>query len=545
MDNNKKYSVSVEGDLEMKKHLNINIDDDRIKKMLEIKLKVFNQEMTPADARKLVNETFDTVSAEEFAYGEQYLFNAGVTDEIMTEGMDDILDVFKDVFMVDNLNLPKGHPIQTYADEATALEHLLLKMEQKLKGKFIKNEWLDLYSQLSEINTHFSRKQHQLFSALERKGFDRPSKIMWTFDDRVRDAIKDAYNLLEADKDEEFINAQPQVIHLVRDILDKEREVLYPTSLKLISDDEFAVIRKGDDEIGYCLIENPPAYRSSHLDSLGYKKDDANNLLSDLKDLLVKHGLNGSSQKDEVLNVSNGKLTLEQINLIYKHMQIDLSYVDENDIVKFYTDSKHRVFPRSPGVIGREVQNCHPRESLSTVNAIIDAFRKGEQDEAEFWIDRGDKFIYIVFNAVRDDEGNFKGVLEMMQDVTHIRSLKGSRRLLSWENSMSETYKEKDIKTKTSKMNSEETVYTTDVQIEISPKTVIGTLISQYPFIKDFLVSLSPNYNNLTNPVVFKTMKNIATLDMVSKVGGFEVDYLIKFIKQEIEDKTTSRYSNI
>ncbi|MDD2552235.1 MAG: PAS domain-containing protein [Dysgonamonadaceae bacterium] len=538
MDNNKKYSVSVEGDLEMKKHLNINIDDDRIKKMLEIKLKVFNQEMTPADARKLVNETFDTVSAEEFAYGEQYLFNAGVTDEIMTEGMDDILDVFKDVFMVDNLNLPKGHPIQTYADEATALEHLLLKMEQKLKGKFIKNEWLDLYSQLSEINTHFSRKQHQLFSALERKGFDRPSKIMWTFDDRVRDAIKDAYNLLEADKDEEFINAQPQVIHLVRDILDKEREVLYPTSLKLISDDEFAVIRKGDDEIGYCLIENPPAYRSSHLDSLGYKKDDANNLLSDLKDLLVKHGLNGSSQKDEVLNVSNGKLTLEQINLIYKHMQIDLSYVDENDIVKFYTDSKHRVFPRSPGVIGREVQNCHPRESLSTVNAIIDAFRKGEQDEAEFWIDRGDKFIYIVFNAVRDDEGNFKGVLEMMQDVTHIRSLKGSRRLLSWENSMSETYKEKDIKTKTSKMNSEETVYTTDVQIEISPKTVIGTLISQYPFIKDFLVSLSSDYSRLTNPVVFKTMKNIATLDMVSKVGGFEVDHLIKLIKKEIEDKS-------
>ncbi|MFA5464283.1 MAG: PAS domain-containing protein [Dysgonamonadaceae bacterium] len=538
MDNNKKYSVSVEGDLEMKKHLNINIDDDRIKKMLEIKLKVFNQEMTPADARKLVNETFDTVSAEEFAYGEQYLFNAGVTDEIMTEGMDDILDVFKDVFMVDNLNLPKGHPIQTYADEAAALEHLLLKMEQKLKGKFIKNEWLDLYSQLSEINTHFSRKQHQLFSALERKGFDRPSKIMWTFDDRVRDAIKDAYNLLEADKDEEFINAQPQVIHLVRDILDKEREVLYPTSLKLISDDEFAVIRKGDDEIGYCLIENPPAYRSSHLDSLGYKKDDANNLLSDLKDLLVKHGLNGSSQKDEVLNVSNGKLTLEQINLIYKHMQIDLSYVDENDIVKFYTDSKHRVFPRSPGVIGREVQNCHPRESLSTVNAIIDAFRKGEQDEAEFWIDRGDKFIYIVFNAVRDDEGNFKGVLEMMQDVTHIRSLKGSRRLLSWENSMSETYKEKDIKTKTSKMNSEETTNTIDVQIEIGPKTVIGTIIGQYPFIKDFLVSLSSDYSRLTNPVVFKTMKNIATLDMVSKVGGFEVDHLIKLIKKEIEDKS-------
>lgn len=94
-------------------------------------------------------------------------------------------------------------------------------------------------------------------------------------------------------------------------------------------------------------------------------------------------------------------------------------------------------------------------------------------------------------------------------------------------------------------MNSEKTTNTIDVQIEIGPKTVVGTIIEKYPFIKDFLISLSPNYNNLTNPVIFKTMKNIATLNIISKVGGFEVDYLIKLIKQEIEDKTTSRYSNI
>ena len=206
-----------------------------------------------------------------------------------------------------------------------------------------------------------------------------------------------------------------------------------------------------------------------------------------------------------------------------------------NLFLSIYTDSTHRVFPRSLGVIGRAVQNCHPRESLSTVEAIVDAFRKGEQDEAEFWIDKGDKFIYIIFNAVRDDEGNFKGVLEMMQDVTHIRSLKGSRRLLSWENSIST--KEKDNKTETNKMDFESTATKTDVKIEIEPNTVIGTMIGQYPFIKDFLVSLSPDYNRLTNPIVFKTMKNIATIDMISKVGGFKVDELLKLIKQEIEDK--------
>lgn len=534
MYNNKKHSLPVEGDLDMKKYL--NIDNARIQKMLEIKLKVFNKEITPTEARKLVNESFDTVSAEEFAYGEQHLYNAGITDEIMAEGMDDILDVFKDVLVVDNLNLPKGHPLQTYADEAAAIEQLLLKIEQKLKAKFIKNEWLDLYTKLSQINVHFSRKQHQLFSALERKGFDRPSRIMWTFDDRVRDAIKDAFELLKADKDKAFIDAQAQVIHLVRDIMEKEREVLYPTSLKLLSDEEFAEMRKGDDEIGYCLIDNPPAYNPLHSESKTSKEDNKRNLLTDLQEVLAKHGLSTpSSSKDEELNVSNGKLTLDQINLIYKHMQVDLSYVDENDIVKFYTDSKHRIFPRSPGVIGREVQNCHPRESLSMVEAIIDAFKKGEQDQADFWIDKGDKFIYIIFNAVRDDEGNFKGVLEMMQDVTHIRSLKGSRRLLSWDNKASDAYENKDNKTEPSNMKMKETINKT--QIEIAPKTLIGEVVAEYPFIKEFLGTLSSDYKRLSNPVVFKTMKNIATLDMISKVGGFKVDHLIKLIKQEIADK--------
>lgn len=440
MCNNKLSSVSVEGNLEMRKYL--SIDAVRAQKILEIKLKLLTKEMTPTEARKLVNETFDSVSAEEFAYGEQHLLKAGITDDVMAEGIDDVLEAFKDVLVVGNLNLPKGHPIQTYADEAVALEQVLREMEQKLSTRFIKNEWLDLYTKLSQINIHFSRKQHQLYSALEHKGFDRPSRIMWTFDDRVRNTIKEAFEMLKADQDEEFIAAQTEVIHLVRDVLKKEREVLYPSSIKLISDNEFVEIRKGDDEIGYCLIGSPPAYLSSQLESTVSDINDKSDLMKDLQDVLAKHGLKTqTSSKDDMLDVSNGKLTLEQINLIYKHMQVDLSYVDENDIVKFYTDSKHRVFPRSPGVIGREVQNCHPRESLSTVEAIVDAFRKGEQNQADFWIDKGDKFIYIVFNAVRDEEGNFRGVLEMMQDVTHIRSLNGSQTLLSWDRPRSKTYK--------------------------------------------------------------------------------------------------------
>ena len=513
---------------EMKKHL--ALDDERIQRMLEIKLKVFNKELTPEQARKLVNETFDHVSAEEFAFGEQHLYDAGITDEIMAEGMDDIIDVFRDVLTVNKLELPSGHPIQTYADEAAVLKKLVYKMELKLKGKFIKNEWLELYAQLSRINTHFSRKQHQLFSALERKGFDRPSKIMWTFDDRVRDAIKDAYELLQADKDQSFVEAQPHVIRLVRDILVKESDVLYPTSLKLISDAEFVEMRISDDEIGYCLIDNPPPYKGSGGKSeAGAAKtsaDTENDLLNDLKAVLEKHGISRGSAQDALLDVTTGKITLEQINLIYQHMQADLSFVDENDEVRFYTDTKHRIFPRSAGVIGRKVQNCHPRESLHMVEAVINAFRKGEQETAEFWLDKGDKFIYILFTALRDEQGNYRGTLESMQDVTHIRSLTGSRRLLSWDNPGSSAGE----KIATAGANGN--------RHGITPNTLIAKLIEQYPALKDYMVTLSPEYEKLNNPAIFNTMKEIATLEVVSQIGGIEVEELMNKLNSFIDNQS-------
>lgn len=293
MNKNRNYVLPQDKTNKMKEFM--VVDEERVNKMLEIKLKVFNLELGFDEARELVNSSFESVSAEEFAYGEQYLLNMGITDEIMTDGMDDLLDVFKDVLVVNTLKLPKGHPIQTYADEATALKVLLIEMELKMGRKFIKNEWVELYEKLNKINAHFSRKQHQLFPALERKGFDRPSKIMWTFDDRVRDAIKEAYLLLKADKDQYFLEAQPNVFFLVRDILQKENDVLYPTSLKLLTDDNFVEMRKSDDEIGYCLIETPPKYNGdsrkvpeqANVNLTG----ETSNLINDLNEVLAKYGL--------------------------------------------------------------------------------------------------------------------------------------------------------------------------------------------------------------------------------------------------------------
>lgn len=513
-------------DIEMNKHL--SLDNERIKKMLDIKLDYLKGKISLEEAKNRMNSSFESVTAEEFALAEQHLQSHGISDDTLAERMEEILEIFENVLTSTKLNLPKGHPIRTYIDETEEIRKVLSFMKELLNKKFIKNQWLEAYDKLSKISIHFSRKQNQLFSALERKGFDKPSKVMWTLDNNIRDIIRKSKNLLNEDKDSEFFSLQSEVLEMVEDMMIKETEILFPTSMELLNDEDFIKMRISDDEIGYCLIDNPPEYKGKDFKNNVTSKDTGINteLLKDLASVLQKHGITSTStQEDEVFNVSQGLLTLKQINLIFKHLPVDLSYVDENEIFKFYSDTKHRVFPRSAGAIGRKVQNCHPRESVDTVEKIIDAFKNGEQDKAEFWIDMGEKFVYILYTAVRDEDGNFKGILEMMQDATHIRSLNGSQRLLSWENKK----EDKEVQLKEAnviKVN----------KYNITENTNIGALLKQYPYIKDFLISLSPKFEKLNSPV-FKTMVGIATINMISARGGFEVSDLIIKIVEEIDKR--------
>ncbi|MDO5089867.1 MAG: PAS domain-containing protein, partial [Leptotrichiaceae bacterium] len=323
----------------------------------------------------------------------------------------------------------------------------------------------------------------------------------------------------------------------------KEEEILYPTSLKLITEDEFKEMRAGDDEIGYCLIDKPegfyPEKKENKFENQHIQKNKSE-FMNDLANLLSKYNIgenNVGKDKNEVFDVKQGKLTLEQINLIFRHMPVDLSFVDENEIVKFYTDTKHRVFPRSAGVIGRDVKNCHPRESVSTVQEIIEAFRKGEQDETDFWLEMNGKFIYINYVAVRNEKGEFKGVLEMMQDVTKIRSLTGNRKLLTWESSAKKV-QEKDKNTQSEKTENIS-------EFGFYEKSVIGDIIDKYPYIKEFMPTLAPEYTKLLDPVQYMIMSKVATLDMIAERGGFEVSELIGKIEGRIKrenNKSEEKY---
>ena len=196
-------------------------------------------------------------------------------------------------------------------------------------------------------------------------------------------------------------------------------------------------------------------------------------------------------------------------------MPVDISYVDENELVKFYTDTPHRVFPRSKGVIGREVRNCHPPKSVHIVEEIIEKFRTGEQSRAEFWINKPGLFIYIVYVAVRDANGRFRGVMEMMQDCTHIRELEGSRTLLTWDGEQKE------------QLAAEPAPAATAASLEVITKeTKLKTLVTRYPKLIDDLPGVNEKFAMLKTPIA-KVMLPIATIGMMSERSGMPVDELI------------------
>ena len=546
---------------DMKNYLE-NINLEKVEKMTAIKKNYIEGLVDFETAKEEIIATFNTITPEEFAYSEQKMKEMGYTDMEMHEKMNSLIELFKNKIVQEENKLAKGHPIRTYIEENTATKKLIKEIEEKTErykenGKFIKNEWFELYDKLYQFNTHLSRKQHQLFSMLEKKGFDRPSRIMWTFDNAVRDNINSAIRMLNEENVDEkaFFEQQSIAIELTLDIMDKEEQILYPTSLKLISEDEFKQMRKGDDEIGYCLIEKPTEFYFIDKEEEKIKEKiienkvenmSGNNFMNDLAGLLQKYGMTGNKEEDQsnenlenkIFDVKQGKLTLEQINLIFQHMPVDLSYVDENDLVKFYSDTKHRVFPRSAGVIGRNVKNCHPAESVDSVMEIIDNFRSGKQDEIDFWIQtpKGN-FIYIYYVAVRDENGKFRGVLEMMQDATKIRSLTGQRKIVTWENEKKEQEKVKQKISQVVEKSQAEGILPEKENYGLTKETVIADIVAKYPYIREFMPTVSKEYVKIANPIHFAIMGKVARLDMIAARGGFEVEELIKIIAAKITEE--------
>lgn len=490
------------------------IDTEKMELLFEIKNNYQAGRLTIQQAQQQIIKKIGKVSAYHIAYIEQTMTQE-TDDECINENAHSLLQLLAG--HLDNVlpQLPSNHPIMHYLKENEKMKELLLSVEDLVQYPMIKNQWLELYEQLNKYLIHYKRKQNQLYPILERKGFTRPSTTMWTFDDLVKDEIKKSWELLNNNKEEDFISEQSKVVDLTRDLIEKEELILFPTSLALISEEEFMQMQEGDQEIGFAYITvEPTTSQVIHNNSTNTE------FASELQALLNKHGYNIG--KNTLLDVTNGKLTLEQINLIYQHLPFDISFVDENELVQFYSDTTHRIFPRSKNVIGREVMNCHPRKSAHIVREVIDKLKSGEEEHAEFWISKPNSFIYIMYIAVRDKDGRFRGVIEIMQDCTHIRSLEGSQTLLTWSNK----------KKKPNTLQHEESNNLKTIN-EITPNTRLKDLLNQYPTLRQNLSKIAPEFKMLNSPLG-KIMAMRATIKMMSQHSGINVDKLIEEIKKNI-----------
>lgn len=555
---------------------------EKLRVVLDVKERYLSGALPLDEARAILRERVKTLRPYEIALAEQEIKTIE-DDECRKEDIQQMMVLFQDVLDRSRPDLPEDHPIMCYIRENDAMRGLLKQVEELAQYPVIKNQWLELYDELHKHRLHLSRKQNQLYSILERKGFDRPTTTMWLLDDFIRDEVRDARRLLEEGREEEFIAMQPVIVADILDLIEKEETVLYPTSLAMIRPDEFEEMKAGDREIGFAWIKVGAGNRTEE-SKKPLPATEAAGFASDLAALLGKYGFSGGSTPGQLLEVATGQMTLEQINLVYKHMPVDFSYVDENEIVRFYTDTDHRVFPRSKNVIGRDVKNCHPRTSVHLVEEIIDKFRRGEQDEVDFWINKPGLFIYIYYVAVRDEEGRFRGILEMMQDCTRIRSLEGSRTLLSWDKSNKAASKHSDAPysaptstpapeapSTTDKQAEGESEYvscscmkgashtpkapeapqaeastsapaveasaptTAKTATEITGATRLKDLLEQHPWLKAKLPEINPAFKMLSTPLA-RIMIPKATVAMMSERSGMPLTELIAQLQRVISE---------
>lgn len=308
------------------------------------------------------------------------------------------------------IHLSPDHPVAIYLEENRYLKGLLAQFSQLDLEKDFQLTY-NLFNQIAAVDIRYTRKENQFFPYLEKRGWFGPSQGMWQFQDGNRALIKSFRAKLEA---RDFIGAKNEVENLIEELyrmISVEETRLLPYALEILLPEDWESMKVGEVEIGW-------------MHKKAQTKEPAQPLQSQ-EELVIPAG---------VLKMSEGLMTLDQINLLLQFIPFDLTYVDENDRVIFYNRGEERVFPRSAGVIGREVRFCHPPKSVGTVLEIVEEFRSGRKDVAEFWINyKGTRTIHIRYFAIRDKDKNYRGVIEVSQDITQIKKIEGQRRLLNWE----------------------------------------------------------------------------------------------------------------
>ena len=390
--------------------------------MKDIILKL-HQGLSAEAAKERFEAEVGNISSTEIAEIEQELINEGLSPEEIKKFCNVHALIFQSALekSASEETFP-SHPVYLFRQENREIEKLVDSVrsfvEKREEDEFpaFKEKLKEMLLTLRGIDTHYERKEQLLFPFLEKQGFFGPSKVMWGKDNEVRDLLKTArqgIDQLSGWKELADYNQQAlePLLEEVLGMIFKEENILFPTSLEKLSAGDWVDILRESDDIGYVYIEKP---------------EETGALMKELKTVLLEEPV----FRDNAVSFATGTLSLNELMYLLNTLPVDLTYVDSEDRVKYFSDSRDRVFRRTRSVIGRNVENCHPPQSLEVVQKIIASFKEGKRDRYEFWLTVKEKFLYVQFFAVRDKEGHYLGTLEVAQDITEIRKLEGEKRLL-------------------------------------------------------------------------------------------------------------------
>lgn len=322
---------------------------------------------------------------------------------------------------------PPGHPVDTFRRENAALREvtgrardLLSRIRSLPDEADATAELLELrraVNELMDVDKHYQRKEHALFPRLERYGITGPSQVMWAKDDEVRGLLKTLDQTLRdapnraGELKTTVAGPAERALAAIEEMIFKEENILLPLAMNTLTEEDWAEIWESSPRYGWCLVEPREGYQPPPR--------------------ALRKGLDLPATAD--IELPSGTLSLEQLTAILNTLPVDLTFVDAEDRVAFFSEGRDRIFARSRAILGRKVQHCHPPRSVDVVNRILDDFRSGRQNVAEFWIQHHGRFVHIRYFAVRDAGGTYLGTLEVTQDITRLRTLDGERRLLQYD----------------------------------------------------------------------------------------------------------------
>ncbi len=405
----------------------INNTENR-KKLLKQLILQLHEGVAPEQVRQQIITLMKKVPYGIVVEVEQELLREGLPEEEVIKLCDihsQVLD--GNIDHTGSKEIPAGHPVDTFKKENAALIkecneirqiiHELKDLEEFDLKKYT-NQIRAKFNALMDVDKHFQRKENLLFPFLEKKNITGPPKVMWAKDDEIREKLKasieaaDINVIKETDDMNNAINYLfIPAVEAVEDMIMKEEEILFPMTLDSLTELEWYEIYQQTPDIGFCLIDPDTEWQPQE----------------------VEEKIETSRSNENLIQLPTGSFTAKELNALLNTLPFDITFVDKDDKVRYFSHGKERIFVRNRAILKRDVRMCHPPSSVHIVNQIIEDFKSGKETEAPFWINFKGKFVHINYFAIRDENGEYLGTLEVTQDLTELRKLEGEQRLLSYK----------------------------------------------------------------------------------------------------------------